>query len=56
MVKGGLKMIFWKILSNECNVCTFSEMLAILSSAINNTCLDIVPKWRLDSTFQNTFP
>ena len=32
------------------NVRTSSEMLAILSSA-KNTCLDIVHKWRLGSTF-----
>ena len=32
------------------NVCTSSEMLAILSFA-KNACFDIVHKWRLGSTF-----
>ena len=32
------------------NVCTSSEMLAILSSA-KNSCLDIAHKWQLGSTF-----
>ena len=36
------------------NVCTSSEMLAILSSA-KNTCLDIVHKWRLGFDILSNF-